>query len=248
MHFFDDRKDLASQGLTLQAVFDLSTLPDALKTWLQGAVKDASGYTQLILLGHGGTALWQAMEAAGARGNVWGNAGGDDPVDSFSRKVVTRYLEESPHCRGHRFLFPLEDYAAPLMALGAHAGWHHPSPFMVGINKAWGSWFAYRALVLTDSDFTATKPEVWGSPCVSCADKPCMAACPAGAVAHAGFRAESCFAHRLTPASSCAETCHARTACPVGAQHRYNEVQMRYHYGRSLESLKAYAQDRAKTG
>jgi hypothetical protein len=54
-----------AQGLNLAAVFDLSALPGAVREALAAAA-DLAAYRQLILLGHGGRAVWAAMGAGGA--------------------------------------------------------------------------------------------------------------------------------------------------------------------------------------
>ena len=51
---------------------------------------------------------------------------------------------------------------------------------------------------------------------------------------------EHIIAHRVIDGSRCAYTCHARAACPAGSAHRYGEDQIRYFYGKSLDTIKAY--------
>jgi ferredoxin-like protein FixX len=158
-------------------------------------------------------------------------------------RAVRHWLARVLPGRAAGVLYPLSSSPVPLVALGTLAGWHHGSPFRVGINAAFGSWFAYRALVLADSDFAVTAPLTAPSPCDSCADKPCITACPAGAVGTDTFEAPACFGHRLQAGSDCAARCRARAACPVASEHRYSEAQTAYHYGRSLESLRRYAEE-----
>ncbi|WP_286831687.1 MULTISPECIES: hypothetical protein [Kordiimonas] len=231
-YLFDEQGVLARAGLNLHAVFALEALPADVRDALMGAGMEASRFHQLILLGHGGTALWQAVGADGL--------GVDDPIDSHSRKAAAAYLDASPACAGYAFLYPPSDNPVPLIRMGELAGWHHTSKFRVGINRDWGSWFAYRALVLADSRFTPVSRPRDTSPCDACEDKPCIKACPAAAVTDGEFLSGRCFDHRLSDGSSCAEACQARLACPVAAEHRYEADQVRYHYSRSLESLRSY--------
>jgi hypothetical protein len=117
------------------------------------------------------------------------------------------------------------------------AGWHHAAPFMVGVDITWGPWWAYRAALLADSDFCASGAVDRTSPCAGCAKRPCISACPAGAMDAGHFALESCLAFRRQAASPCAFTCLAREACPVGAEHRYDAAQLRHSYGQSLSML-----------
>ena len=111
---------------------------------------------------------------------------------------------------------------------------------MVGIDTEWGSWFAYRAALLADTDFLPFLPVDRSSPCKTCQEKPCIAACPANALEGGDFSLQKCIAYRRRTGSKCQFTCLARVDCPVGAEHRYDDEQLRHSYGRSLEDLKKY--------
>lgn len=214
-------------GLNLQAVFDLAGLPGDLRT----AVAPAPGERQLILIGNAGPTLWRTLTAAGT--------GGADPIDDFSRQAVCRWFAE--HCPGHRarLLYP-GDSPVGLQRLGQLAGWHHASPFRIGIQPGWGSWFAYRVVLVTDTALPLTTPLDTESPCTRCADTPCITACPADALADRDFSLARCIAYRCQPDSPCASTCLARLACPVGSEHRYDEAQIRHGYGQSLTMIRHY--------
>ncbi len=225
------RAALADQGLNLMAVFDVAALPDTVRERL-AQTADIDRFRQVILFAHGGQRLWGAMQKEGAAG--------DNPVDEYTVRVVTEWLSRTQPGMAAEILYPLTDSPVPLVELGALAGWHHSSPFRVGIGSAFGSWFAYRALALADSDLPVTKPMEGPKPCDSCIARPCISACPAGAAQIERFEADACYDHRLTSCSSCASTCQARAACPVAREHAYMPDQMAYHYGRSLSSLKEY--------
>jgi hypothetical protein len=222
-------------GLNLIAVFDLDALPVDMAAALRAAAASGSATTvrQAILIGHGGPGLWSAVQAA--------EVPGDDPIDDFTVGVVRRWIAAMLPGRDACVLYP-GPARVGLQALGRIAGWHHDSPFMVGINQRFGSWFAYRALLVTDSDFRPGAPMTGDSPCVHCAARPCVAACPAGALGMAGerFDLERCIAYRSADGSRCASTCIARTTCPVGSEHRYPEAQIRHSYGRSLADLRRW--------
>ena len=222
---------LSRHGLNLQAVFDIAALPAGIGVLLAREVGDLGRYSQLHLFGHGGRQLWQALQASGF-------AGAPEPVDDFSADTVRRYFEASGVA--YRLLFPGDEFTLPLQRLGELAGWHFESPFRVGVNRYWGSWFAYRAVALAATDLMPTPPADWGAACPDCAARPCIAACPAGALTTGTLDLDRCIDYRLQSDSTCASQCLARLACPVGAEHRYTKAQIAYHYGRSLETLKAW--------
>ena len=218
---------LAQCGLNRQHVFDLAALPPAVSATLG----DTAPYRQLILLGHGGRRLWECVKAAGGAS--------EHPIDDFTVRSIERcFAEHLPGSR-YRIAYPGE---APLglQQLGALAGWHHASPFMVGVDPDWGSWYAYRAVVLADTRFQPFLAIDRASPCVGCATEACIAACPGEALAGGSFSLARCAAFRLQPGSACTDTCQARLACPVASVHRYDADQLRHTYSRSLRALREY--------
>jgi hypothetical protein len=127
-----------------------------------------------------------------------------------------------------------------LQALGRAAGWHRAAPFKLGIDAVWGSWFAYRAVALADTRFAPTPVVDNGHPCATCTARACVRACPAGALEGGELNFPRCGLQRLRPDSPCALRCPARIACPVGAEHRYDEAQMQHAGALSLRALPSY--------
>lgn len=214
-------------GLNRQHVFNLADLPQAVIATLG----DTAPFRQLILIGHGGKALWECVKTAG---NV-----GADPIDEYSVGAIERCFAEHLPGNRYRIVFPGEQPIA-LQQLGKLAGWHHATPFMVGIDPEWGSWYAYRAVVLADTHFCPFLAVDRNRACDSCQTRPCVSACPAGAMNDGGFALEKCIAYRKRDDSSCQHTCLARTACPVGNEHRYDDEQMRHAYSISLAMIRQH--------
>jgi epoxyqueuosine reductase QueG len=79
------------------------------------------------------------------------------------------------------------------------------------------------------------------SPCASCAEQPCITACPAGALDEREFSLQKCIAYRKQPDSRCRITCIARTSCPVCPEHRYDDAQIAHSYSRSLAMIESLA-------
>lgn len=237
--------ELTKNGLNLQAVFSISDLPPELNTTLSEACTEVDQYRQVILLGHAGRDFWQALQ-----GSRWGQGdliASDNPVDTYTRHLVDGYLQAVHPSSKYLSLYP-GDKPVDLQAFGRLAGWHGDSPFRLGVNKQWGSWYAYRALVLIDELPSFDKlyqpktPSAQASPCTDCSPKPCVAACPVGALGqtHSDFKLQACVDYRVLPGSACSHQCLARSACPVAKQHQYDQAQMQYHYGVSLEMIKKW--------
>ncbi|HLO62689.1 MAG TPA: hypothetical protein VK165_06955 [Azonexus sp.] len=218
---------LDQAGLNRQHVFDLAALPAD----LAGRLAIQGGERQLILIGHGGRRLWECVQASGL--------GGEHPIDNYSTQTVERWFAACLPGHRYRILYPGEQPIG-LQALGELAGWHQPSPIMVGVDRQWGSWYAYRAVVLADTDLQPSVAQSGRSPCLDCPGQPCIAACPAGALRNGRFNLETCSRFRLQPESPCAHGCLARQACPVGSEHRYEPAQIEHSYSRSLAAIRQY--------
>lgn len=224
---------LNNAGLNCHAVFDIVALKHEERELLLARCPQAENYRQLILIGHGGTTFWQALEASGRELSRNEAA---HPVDDFTVSIVQEFLQSEFAGIDYEIVYP-GTYTISLQELGKLAGWHHPSPFMVGINATFGSWFAYRAVVLANTNLPATKTVQTESPCTSCSEKPCISNCPAHALDDGQFHLLKCVGYRQQTDSLCKNTCIARTSCPVAREHQYSEAQINYHYGRSMKVI-----------
>ncbi len=237
--------ELTKNGLNLQAVFSISDLPPELNKTLSEACPELDHYRQVILLGHAGRDFWQALQASNrGKGELIAS---DNPIDRFTVQQVDSFFQNAYPEVSYQCLYP-GDKPVDLQAFGRLAGWHGDSPFRLGVNKQWGSWYAYRALVLIDKlpsfdmSIQAKTSFSQDTPCTECSPKPCLAACPVGALGqnHSEFKLQACLDYRVLPGSACSHQCLARSACPLAKQHQYNEEQVQYHYGVSLEMIKKW--------
>lgn len=224
---------LNNAGLNCHAVFEIASLPAAALEILDERCPQARQYSQLILIGHGGKVFWEALKATGVD---LSRQEEQHPVDNFTVSTVQQFMHEEHADCAYQIIYP-GTYTISLQELGKLAGWHHSSPFMVGINPTFGSWFAYRAVVLANTNLALSAPIICASPCDSCEDKPCISACPAQALDAGEFHLLKCVSYRQEEASVCKNTCVARRRCPVAIEHRYSEEQMQYHYGRSMRVI-----------
>lgn len=224
---------LSELGFNLQAVLHSNCLPNDVLASLpdQFACLQSSGFS-ILMLGNGGNRFWQRFQESEFAHQA------NHPVDRYSVSVAGQFvLQRWPQYTYH-VLYP-EPHPVALQRLGELAGWHHDSPIKVGINSVWGTWFAYRAVLLIEANLQATLPVQADSPCTSCQQKPCLNQCPSNALGFPQEFLERCLPYRLQPNSACQSTCLAREACPVQAQHRYSRPQIEYHYLDSLQTIKS---------
>ncbi|HJU70962.1 MAG TPA: hypothetical protein VJ603_03875 [Paucimonas sp.] len=222
---------LDSVGLNRQAVFDIDALPADVAASLAASCAPGHAYRQLILIAHAGRKLWESVTAAGIAS--------DDPIDDFTVQMVKQWFAGSLAQHTYEIIYP-GSQAIGLQRLGQLAGWHHASPFMVGIDREWGSWYAYRALVVADTRFAPTAPIHGAHPCESCAHRVCVASCPAGALDAEKFDLAKCVSYRKCAESRCKATCLARISCPMGSSHRYCDEQIRHTYLGSMRAIERY--------
>jgi len=213
--------------LPLGAAYDLRAEPDvrlgAFAPWARGG----------LLLLSGGPAFFERFRAE--------RRDEPDPLDRWTRRTVEALLAP---CRAAglraeaRYPFWNEPDPLPFQRIGAAAGLGGTSRLGLTLHPAFGSWIAYRVLLLFDRPMAeeAAPPAV--DACAGCA-APCVDACPAGAVA-AGWDAPRCVDHRLDTGDACASGCHARLACPAGADQRYGADALRFHQAASYATARAW--------
>jgi epoxyqueuosine reductase len=228
-HF--DNALLNSAGLNRQAVFNIDDLPADIAASVQASCISDRPYRQLILIGHAGRQLWESLKASGVASA--------DPIDDFTRQTVKWWFAGLQTQNTYEIVYP-GTAAIGLQRLGQLAGWHHATPFMVGIDQEWGSWYAYRAVVLADTEFAPTRPMASEHPCHRCDHKICIASCPAAALDGGQLDLGKCIGYRKQAGSRCKDTCPARVSCPVGSSRRYDDEQIRHIYSNSMRFIERY--------
>jgi hypothetical protein len=201
--------------------FDRAAGPGAIEALLPGAAG-------ALLLGAGGREFFERFARAPEASD-----GAANPLDRYTRRVVEAAAESSLGALGVRgavyFPFGVQP-VLPFQRLGRAAGLGGPGPLGLQIHPVYGAWWAYRALVIVDRALPPLPAA--GDGCAGC-DAPCVAACPARAVARGGFVVSACHARRAI-AEPCRLSCAARAACVRGPEHRYTGEQLAFHMAASL--------------
>ncbi len=213
---------LAERGLNLFAV-----LPTA---GLDGLAEHAAAWPSTVLIGSAGRRMWDSIGERGFFAD-----GQRDPVDRHAREALgdfcatvavdTRVAWPDPEATEH----------LPIRSFAEAAGWAYRSPMGLGIHPVHGLWHAYRGVVLVAAELPRQHEPPRAHPCERCPERPCLSACPAGAVGGPlGLDVPLCHAERVRP-GGCATACHARAACPVGEP--YTEPQIAHHFTNATASL-----------
>ncbi len=204
---------------------------------IRGAVHFKSGDGPLLpdgrsaafvcLIGHIGSAHWPAFSA-------WRETspegGLPDPLDRWSKQLILPLAARL----GATAFFPSDPPYQPFQHWAMLAEGLKASPLGILIHPVFGLWHGYRgALAFAErpEGFAGLEESPSAFACETCRDRPCLAACPAGAIWPDGFQYTPCRTHLGSGAGrDCLDGgCLARNACPVGSQHRYLPDQLRFH-------------------
>jgi hypothetical protein len=147
-------------------------------------------------------------------------------LDSWCRAVIGALADRL----GAQAVYPFDTPPPPFLTWAKRSGAIHHSPLGLGIHADYGLWHAYRAALMFKVAFDIP-PSRSRSPCETCADKPCLSACPVDAFTGSFYEVERCVDHIASPAGQdcMAEGCLARRACPIGLPFRYQSAQSRFH-------------------
>jgi epoxyqueuosine reductase len=193
-----------------------------------------------VVVGDGGGAFFAGFQASRARANPAGPQP-DNPLDDYTARTVRAAATQALAPRSFHLAFPFAREPAtgwlPFQRLGQIAGLPPPGPLGVQVHPRFGPWWGYRALIVV-TDLLSEEPALV-APCAGCA-APCVAACPAHALAGARLDIDRCAGHRLQ-SEACAHRCASRIACVAGPEHRYPDGQLAFHMAASLGSIRRYS-------
>jgi len=179
------------------------------------------GTRTLVLIGPDGGAFWPALAAAPE-----GRDGAPDPVDRFSRRVIGRMACDL----GAKALFPFGGPPwRPFYAWALRSGRAWASPVRLLVHDRAGLMISYRGAIALRSRIALPAP-LAEPPCTGCA-RPCLGACPVGALGPEGYDVPACRAHVASPEGAACRTggCRVRMACPPAAAFGLPEAQRAHH-------------------
>jgi ferredoxin len=161
---------------------------------------------------------------------------GGESMDNWTRRVVEPLAADLDA----KAVFPFEVPHQPFLSWARRGGAGHVSPLGLNIHQTYGLWHAYRAALLFPVEFDLPRVAAGAHPCESCADKPCLGACPVSAFDGKSYDVAACGVHINAGPNECMDGgCLARRACPIGVQYQYAKPQAQFH-------MKAFAKARMK--
>ena len=177
------------------------------------------GCETLVMAGPDGATFWRVFRESAEFAD-----GEADPLNRWSVRVLGG-LAEAMGAEAH---FPFGGPPwQPFMAWAERTGHAWSSPVGLLVHDVAGLFVSYRGALAFPEKMDL--PEAGEAPCPSCA-KPCLSACPVGALTDEGYDVPACKAWIATEAGrDCVDRgCAVRRACPVGASLR-PEAQSAFH-------------------
>ncbi len=197
----------------------------------------------IVVIGNGGDAFWAAYRAHVASHPE--DVAVAHPLDAFTTQVMERHaLPVAERLGVHpRLQLPFATTAPALsfVHLAEAAGLGRRGLLGVLIHPEFGPWMALRGALLVDAAADAARPAAGFDPCPTCRDRPCITACPAGAVASpTGWNVPGCIDFRVACGGDnpCLDRCHARVACVYGRRHRYPDDALAHHQARAFAAMR----------
>ncbi|MFC2969435.1 ferredoxin [Acidimangrovimonas pyrenivorans] len=177
----------------------------------------------LLLLGPAEPGFWRHFTAQ----PEWRD-GAPDPLDRWSARVVGA-LADAFGGAAH-FPFGGPPYR-PFYSWARRSGRAWASPVTLLVHDSAGLMVSYRGALALPGRLNLPAPPA--APCGSCAEKPCLTACPAGALTAAGYDVPACHAFLDGPdGTGClSRGCAVRRACPVSQSYARVAEQSAYHMG-----------------
>ncbi len=204
---------------SLRQAVDAALFPYGLK--VLGAVNPVEGrYKSLLLIGPDGLRFWQVFQHSAEYLDQT-----PDPIDRWSTRVLTAIA--TGFDAEAVFPFGGPPYH-PFIAWALASGESFQSPVQILVHAETGLFVSFRGAM----GFSTILPSLVAqpSPCESCADKPCLSACPVNALIKDNYDVAACHVYLDTKSGDQCMTrgCAVRRACPVGQTDR-SEAQSAFH-------------------
>jgi len=185
--------------------------------------------TTLFLIGPDGPRFWHKLQTTPEFQD-----GLPDPIDRYSERalgaIATSYKAEALFPFGGPPYHPFFKWAVESKRCFA-------SPAVLLVHAEHGLFASFRGALRIKGIHPL--PSAAPNPCLSCIEKPCLSACPAGAIEKENYNVAAChvFLDSEKGADCMARGCAVRRACPVGQALRpegQSAFHMRYFHKGAL--------------
>jgi hypothetical protein len=186
-------------------------------------LKDAPGPETLVLLGTSAT-FWEVLTKSPEYSSNM-----PDPVDRWSLRALPE-IAKAFGAKGVLYPFGGPPYQ-PFIAWAKQTGAAFDSPVGMLVHHTAGMMISYRGALVFDGHHSLLQ-QTASSPCDSCPDRPCEAACPVDALsADHAYDVPRCKAHIAAPegADCMAKGCAVRRACPLSQRFDRPQAQSAHH-------------------
>jgi hypothetical protein len=162
-----------------------------------------------------------------------------DKIDDWTRGAIEGLASDL----AAQVVFPFDKPPLPFLTWARRAGAGHVSPLGLNIHATYGLWHAFRAALLFPVAFDLPMQSAGAHPCETCADKPCLTACPVNAFDGITYSVAACASHVGSPeGQDCmGGGCLARLACPVGKAFTYHPSQAQFFMRAFVEARRKMA-------
>ena len=206
---------LAPFGLVLRGGVQVADLdPDSIEY-------PGDAIETIVLVGNVGSSIWPHFSAT--------MTPHDHPLDIWSKdaidRVAAQFDGQATYPSDGPPYFPFQRWAMRAEPV-------YPSPVGVLIHPDYGLWHAYRGAIFFKEGFDIPERGGQANPCLTCADKPCLAACPVKAFSDKGYSPGACFDHLCSDEGKahCLDRgCQTRFPCPIGQDYRYEQDHAAFH-------------------
>lgn len=187
----------------------------------------------VVLVGNIGPEMWARFQASPDA-----TPATDDPLDRWTKSTLTGLAGKC----GATPLFPFDGPPhLPFQRWAQKADDVYPSPIGPLIHPTYGLWHAYRgAFIFEEILDLPQRNTALPSPCDDCVDRPCLSACPVGALSDGALDTDTCTGYMSTGNDDLCftGTCQARSACPIGRDYAYHPDQGRFHMSAYLRACR----------
>lgn len=178
------------------------------------------GIETLILLSPDGLDFWAHFQQSAEYRDEQ-----PDPMDRWSIRVIDQLSADL----GAQALYPFgvtPPYPFYRWALASGRVWASPVQWL--IHDTAGLWLSFRGALGFSTRLNL--PQAGRSPCEGCA-RPCVTACPVGALTGAGYDVPACHAYlNISAGAHCLSNgCAVRAACPVSESYGRSPDQSAFH-------------------
>lgn len=155
--------------------------------------------------------------------------GAADPLDRWSRQTIGRIACDL----GGKAVFPFSGPPwHPFQSWAERSGRAWKSPVNLLVHDTAGLMVSFRGALALRQKIDLPSPPA-SAPCATC-DRPCLTACPVGALTEDGYDTSACHSFLDTEAGAPCMTrgCAVRRACPVSQSYGRRDIQSAWHMRR----------------